>query len=359
MQASKRAKTSLNNLKNIRGSPSAVFKNTKIKHYRDGCFTLCRCSHRIFKSSNWECHDTVNTSTIENNAIWELLQKEFTENIITLRSDDGLPLRFWDVSKDNRFHVKRLKYGDIRSDSLKRAKDSIFDIVYENDWSWFVTFTFNNDDVDRFSSVDVMKKLRVWLDNAVRRKKLSYVLVPELHKKGGIHCHALFNDCDLKFLDSGTRCVKGFDKPVKLSTIREKNMLSRSGLSEDDLKVVYNIKDWKYGFSTAIKTYGDPANLAFYLTKYLTKDVKKIFGRFYWHSHNIRTKPEIEYLDTDFELNSPVVSVSGVNRSYQYLSSFTFGNNGNFTEHEKTQKQIEECREAERKFNELCKELGL
>ena len=324
MQASKRAKITLNNLKNIRGSPSAVFKNTKIKHYRDGCFTLCRCSHRIFKSSNWECHDTVNTSTIENTAIWDLLQKEFTENIITLRSVDGLPLRFWDVSKDNRFHVKRVKYGNIRADSLKRAKDSIFDIAYENDWKWFVTITFSKDEVDRSSPKAVIKKLKVWLDHAVQRKGLAYVLVPELHKKGGIHCHALINDCALTFLDSNTRCVKGYDKPVKLDTIREKNLLARSGLSEDDLTMVYNIKDWKYGWSTAIKTYGDSANLAFYVTKYLTKDVKKIFGRFYWHSQNIRTKPEIEYLNTDFELNSPVVKVNGVNRSYQYLSSFTF-----------------------------------
>ena len=204
----------------------------------------------------------------------------------------------------------------------------------------------------------MIKKLKRWLDNAVRRKGLAYVLVPELHKKGGIHCHALINDCHLKFVDSSTRLVRGFDKPVHLQTIREKNLLARSGLSEDDLRVVYNISDWKYGFSTAIETYGDPANLAFYVTKYLTKDVKKIFGRFYWHSQNINTKPVTEYLNTDFDLNTPVVSVKGVNRSYQYLSSFTFSG-GDLTEHGKTLDQIRECQEAERKFNELCEELGL
>ena len=341
------------------GRNNHIYKNTKVKKYRDGSFTLCRCSASIFKSSSWETTETDHTEFIETTNLWTEVFSELEENIIVLRDDKGLPTKFWNVAKDPKFHIKPVKddeVREVRKDSLKRAKDCIFDIVYENDWKYFITITFDGKDFDRTDPKEVIKRLRTWLAHRVERKGLAYVLVPELHEKGGIHCHALTNDVDLGFTDSGTRCVKGYSKPVKLETIREKKLLEKSGLSEDDLKVVYNITDWKYGFSTAIATYGDPANLAFYVTKYLTKDVKKIFGKFYWHSQNIRTKPEVEYLDTDFDLNTPVVSVKGVNRTYQYLSSFTFGTNG---VDEKTAQQIRECEEAERKFNEMCKELGL
>ncbi|MBQ8966268.1 hypothetical protein [Ruminococcus sp.] len=336
----------------------SVLKNTKVKHYKDGSFTICRCSAPIFRPSSWECAETVNTANIETYNFWSEMFRELDENVIILRDDKGLPTKFWNVAKDERFHFKRVKVGDVRKDSLKRAKDCIFDIVYMNEWKYFITITFNGKDFERSEPKVIVNKLHNWLRSRVQRKGLAYVLVPEYHKKGGIHCHALVNDCDLGFVDSGTRCVKGFNKPVKLETIRDKGLLEKSGLSEDELKVVYNITDWKYGFSTAIQTYGDPANLAFYVTKYLTKDVKKIFGKFYWHSQNIVTKPDIEYLNTDFDMETPIVKVKGVNRSYQYLSSFTFSNLDN-TEHEKSLQQIRECEEAERKFNELCEELGL
>ncbi len=123
------------------------------------------------------------------------------------------------------------------------------------------------------------KKLRRWLENQVKRKDMKYLLIPERHKNGGIHCHALINDC-FDMVDSGTRLVTGYNKPVTLKTIDEKKNLHVRN-------VVYNIPEWKYGFSTAIPVENNSAALAFYITKnILQKGNNKIFGKYYWSSRN-------------------------------------------------------------------------
>lgn len=341
---------------------NSVYKNTKLKRYRDGGFTLCRCNRAIFKSPNWELADTINTEQIEFFIDFRRSEMEhiaWSQEHLVFTDDSGCPVEIWEFPSKEKLRGKRVENGEVRNDSVKRAKDSIFDIVYQNDWKYFVTITFNGEDFDRTDPKAVIKKLSDWLHNKVRRNKLKYVLVPEYHKNGGIHCHALFNDCDLCFKDSGTRIIKGFNKPVKLSTIEEKGLCEKYGVLKSELKTVYNISDWKYGYSTAIETYGDCSKLAYYTTKYITKDVKKIFGKFYWHSQNIVTKPQIEYFDIPEPLDTPVVAVPGTNRSYQYLSTFTFDNLDEDDLSRITPDMIRECEEADKKFNEMCKELGL
>ncbi len=149
-----------------------------------------------------------------------------------------------------------------------------------------MTITFDDTKVDAHNVADVMKKLSKWLENLVQRKGLKYLLVPEYHPKSGrVHCHALINDA-LEVVDSGTRMVRGYDRPVSLEKLRfidtEKNRV---------LRTVYNVTDWKYGFSTAIQTYGAKPALASYVSKYITKDTAKIFGRRYWCSRNLQMYP--------------------------------------------------------------------
>lgn len=99
-----------------------------------------------------------------------------------------------------------------------------------------------------------MKKLSTWLNDRSKRDGLTYMIIPEYHKSGRVHMHGLINDA-LDVMDSGTRTVKGFDKPVKLATIRS------MGLSKNVQDIVYNVPAWKYGFSTAVKVHGDPVLL--------------------------------------------------------------------------------------------------
>lgn len=209
-----------------------------------------------------------------------------------------------------RFSVRRIRHVPVPRDksatsdasrdrALKRAHDSLFDLVYCNpDLIWFLSITFNPDLVDSFDVPSVMAKVRVWLSNLVSRRGLKYILVPEYHKSGRIHCHLLCNGV-FDFRDSGKK-AHGTD---------------------GDLHTIYNVSDWKYGFSTAIHTYGDLVHVACYITKYLTKQNEMIFGRYYWSSRNLKRKPDEVLFDSDFQsLPYDSVSVPGTSLRLKYLN---------------------------------------
>lgn len=212
------------------------------------------------------------------------------EEIKSCSSDDYiLPSEFKEKSME---HTIKCCSNDVEH-SLHRAKSKIFDLVMCNAWNYFFTGTFQEDDL-RHDKKKVLQKMRKWLNNNVERKGLSYLLVAEyspLNKN--IHFHGLFNDCGLTFLDSGTYICDRFKKPVKLKT------LQNLGISPDTCKKVFNIKEWQdsFGFCTAIPLFGNKVALARYITKYITKDNDKIFGKYYWSSKNIVREPEIVLFD--------------------------------------------------------------
>lgn len=243
--------------------PEVVLKNTKTKIYADGSSTTTYCNNYIFVDKNLEEYQQ-NQEILQLKRKWEKFEKSQQEE-------------------------------DTQTD--------MFDIAFSNEWAYFLTITFNGSEYD-FSNADfVKKKLRRWLENQVKRKDMKYLLIPERHKNGGIHCHALINDC-FDMVDSGTRLVTGYNKPVTLKTIEEKNLHVRN--------VVYNIPEWKYGFSTAIPVENNSAALAFYITKYITKGNNKIFGKYYWSSRNCNRDPQIIYSNTDFDS----VSKSAITKPY-------------------------------------------
>lgn len=308
----------------IKTSSKYVEFNTKIKEYRDGSTTLIRCNYPKFKSKDFEYH-CPHEHEIDTQAMKERIEKELDYYILFFEYEDENGKKVLDMLDTRKFRDKPERSpSDPRSDSIKRAKQMIFDIVYENDWKYFLTITFDGKDFDRTDPKKVLKPLKTWLNHAVERKGLKYILVPEYHKNGGIHCHALINDCGFKLVDSCTRLVKGYSKPVRIETIKRKHLCEKLGCDMSDFKTVYNVSDWKYGYSTAIETYGQASNLAFYVTKYITKDVKKIFGKFFWSSKNINRKPKEYYINSMFDDNLPIVSPPGTNVKYQYESDFNF-----------------------------------
>ncbi len=159
--------------------------------------------------------------------------------------------------------------------SKRRAKNRLLDLINCNEWNFFVTLTLNPDEVDRNNYSAIIKKLNNYLDNRVRRNGLKYVGVPELHKRGGFHFHFLTNDV-LNLTHSGTYIRPNGGRPVKADTVK------RSGFKVEDCRNVYNIQDWKLGFTTAIEVYGDRGAVANYIGKYITKGEKKVGGRWYY-----------------------------------------------------------------------------
>lgn len=184
-----------------------------------------------------------------------------------------------------------------RLDKLKNSQDRIFDYIMSNDWDWFFTGTIDPQKLDSLDFKACLKPIQNWFKNMVKRYKISYILVFELHPTSGrLHLHGLIKenpDKPLKLTLSDTKVYPGFKKPIKERTAK------RHGLNVDNGREVYNLKTWRFGWSTAIKVYGSPSQLAHYCTKYITKDSKKIFGRYFWHSRDL-DKPKVIYDEVDY-----------------------------------------------------------
>lgn len=184
--------------------------------------------------------------------------------------------------------------GDNTSRSIRRAKNSIYDYVICNaDLDLFVTLTLNKDVIDRYDYKAIIKKLNQWLDNRVRRNGLKYVIVPELHKDGAIHFHGFLNKDCCKLVDSGHQYKDG--------------------------RTIYNLKDYKLGFTDCMVTVGERSKIANYICKYITKqaDTGKIGGRFYLHSNNLLI-PSYEYGVEDFNTDDGFeFSIDGTTRKFK------------------------------------------
>lgn len=150
--------------------------------------------------------------------------------------------------------------------ATRRAKINAFDLIQCNpDLDTFCTFTYAPDSVDDKASYDdCYGKLAVWLSNRVQRADLKYILVPERHKSGDIHFHAIMNSAALKL-----------DVARSPNTHR---LLKHNG------RQVYNITDWPYGFTTAELiggTLDDRDAVSKYVFKYMGKQLgAKIGGRY-------------------------------------------------------------------------------
>lgn len=180
--------------------------------------------------------------------------------------------------------------------ACRRARSKLYDIIRCNlDFRYFCTLTFNAEVVDRADYSSVLRKFTQWTDNRVRRQGLKYVGVIEYHKdKRGMHFHVLCNEA-LRLSDSGTVCAPGKKKPIKSATA------DKYGIAVADRKPVYNISDWKYGFSTALEITDDPGRVkvARYLQKYLSKQTERPGGRWYY-SGGALLRPQYKYCQDDF-----------------------------------------------------------
>ncbi len=178
--------------------------------------------------------------------------------------------------------------------SKRRARSAVYDLARSSDFEYFVTLTTDPEKVDRLDDLAVFKKLHKWLDNNVQRHGLAYVLIPEYHKRGGLHFHAFFNAA-LPVVDSGTVSLPGVKRPRRPRSDAERERWLASGG-----RVVYNLPGWGFGFSTAIRLYGDRSAAVGYVCKYISKSEAKIGGRWYYSGGDLR-RPAVIACDRDFD----------------------------------------------------------
>jgi hypothetical protein len=186
--------------------------------------------------------------------------------------------------------------NEVREDNIKRAKERIFDIAMCNQFDYFVTWTLDADKINRYDADEISKKLKTFLNNKVKRNNARYLVIPEHHQDGAIHMHGLLSG-DFEMVDSGKTTKDG--------------------------KTIYNMPQWSLGFSTAIKLDEHKDRVSRYITKYVTKEFKKIFGSFYYAGgHGLVRKPKTELYDVDydsFELQE--YSPEGVNMWFKYINT--------------------------------------
>lgn len=184
-----------------------------------------------------------------------------------------------EIEKSKKDFLKSLKNdnrSENRTDNIKRACDKVFDIAYSNDFEYFVTFTLNRQKINRYDVSEITTKLNKWLSNKVCRNNLKYIIVPEFHKDKAIHFHGLYSG-DLNEVESG--------------------------LFYKDGRAIYNCLSWPFGFTRALRLNGSKYSICSYITKYITKDTKKIFGRYYLSGGKINRCVDTEYLNKDYEIS--------------------------------------------------------
>lgn len=232
-----------------------VFHNTKIKYYADGSVKMSCSTATPYKDKNFVVSDnsTYKQSNMER-----------------------------DVDEDT-FVSRKLKY---RSDSIRRTKDKVFDIVKMNDWDFFFTGTISDDcDIDRYDSDAVCKKVNTFMYNLVKRGKIiRYLFVPEYHNDWAVHYHGFIKSSD------SMRYSLAVNPRTGKALRRGKNR-----------SFVFNWIDWSFGFTTLLHCYGSVDNMSKYFCKYITKgSAFPMKHRYYCGGDVVRDVPT-DYFDLDFD----------------------------------------------------------
>ena len=157
-----------------------------------------------------------------------------------------------------------------QAESRRRAAAAVRDIALCNQFSHMFTWTIDPNLVDRHSPEEVYQKVRIFLSNAVQRYGFSYIAIPEYHKPD----------------EQGQREVRRALSP------KGKPITDKQG------RPVYNMTNWKWGFSTCVPLDGHYEQAVNYVVKYIAKGEEKIFGKWYLSSRGLKKGPDIFPLES-------------------------------------------------------------
>lgn len=156
-------------------------------------------------------------------------------------------------------------------ENARRAVQKVYDLAHSNDFDYFLTLTFDGTKVDRYSYDACADALKLFTD-LMRHNGNKWLIVPEQHKDGAYHFHAL---------------VSG---PLTLA--EAVNPHTGQKILDQTGRQVYNVRNFRYGHTTATRI-SDPTRAATYIAKYLTKDIQVPKGRKrYWSSRRLAVPVE-------------------------------------------------------------------
>lgn len=132
--------------------------------------------------------------------------------------------------------------------NICRAKGKIIEYALCNEWDYFFTLTLNEKKQNRFNLDAYIRALGDWIGNYNKKfnTKLVYLLIPEWHPlHGGWHCHGLF-----------------------AGVSKESLIINEHGYL--DMPYYKNRFGW-----ISMSPIKDRKKVAFYITKYVQKDLTK------------------------------------------------------------------------------------
>ena len=179
---------------------------------------------------------------------------------------------------------------DYLQKSINRTKTKISDYVLCNNFSHFATFTFDpsnpkvKTEENRHDFQKMASLLKNWLKteqlNHFRRhgRKFRYLIVPERHKNGAWHFHALLENYKNETENFYTRKNKYITVSELKSKKKDKNrkFITRYNLGRSEIAPIK-----------------DKTKMSSYIKKYITKElIQDKNAKRYWCSKNLKT-PEI------------------------------------------------------------------
>lgn len=195
--------------------------------------------------------------------------------------------------------------------SLNRTKTLIKDLVLCNNFELFCTFTFNPKKVDSFTLPACWGVMSRWLHHQsdlsrLKGKEFKYLIIPEMHKSGRWHFHAL---------------ISGYS-----STLKPSKCVTPT------LRPIFNITSFRSGFTTAVVV-DSKESVSNYVTKYITKSfVKKFNQRRFFCSRNLIRPTKLlnsEVFSFSLPLSKRKVSESLLTEEFVIDKSFNVCNNHN------------------------------
>lgn len=157
---------------------------------------------------------------------------------------------------------------DKYNSALFRAKKIIREYSFNNKWDYFITLTISPKNYDRYKDKEkIVKRILKYFDNYRQTidSSFRYLIVPELHEDGAIHFHGYV-------------------------IMDKKEVLKFQYYDKKHFRAIYshNYLLKNFGRAQFVQIKSHTVASANYITKYLIKDSKRIFNRFYYASKGLK-----------------------------------------------------------------------
>lgn len=168
------------------------------------------------------------------------------------------------------------KHDHKLASTYSRAKRTLLEYALCNEWDYFVSFTINKEKQDRFNLDEWYSRFYelIKYQSKAHGLKCKYVFVPERHQDGAWHAHGLFKG-NMDLVPFREMAAQGLPVPDRL---RNSDYLN------------WPLYQEKFGFCSFGRI-RDPVASAFYMTKYITKElancVQDVGKHLYRHSQGL------------------------------------------------------------------------